>query len=530
MTRGKARSLWQRLAVVAAFAVLAALSATAGPQAERASAAPVKVTYFMGLPTQTAASLKSLGEVYCWQELQRRTGVTIEFVHPAVGQDREQFNLIMASRDFPDIMVWNWGGGYPGGGLKAVDDGVIIKLNPYLSKMPYLMAALNSKPEDYKKPAFTDDGTLYMFPGIREKLGDTSFGLMMRGDWLKKLNLPVPETIADWDKTLRAFKTLGPDVIPLTIEGKVTPPVTGNNAFQALAGAWGIYPHFYYESGKARFGALQPEYREFLSGLRGWYADKLLDNDFMANDRKAVDVKATQGKAGALPGQQSTQLGNYNQLVRKTDPSFGMIAVPFPKANKDGPKPTAWFEAVVNTSGAAITTTSKKVDAALKVCDYPYSPEGHLLINFGKEGESYTMVNGRPMFTDLIKKNPNGLGLAQAIARYGMMSASGPFVKSREWSYQKADDPVLLDALNVWMSSGVNKALPEGLSPTSDESKKLATIMGRVNTYMDEMFVKFVTGAESLANYPAFVDNLRKLGIDEAVSIQQAAVDRWAKR
>ncbi len=516
-------------AVAAALVLLAVVPAAASPQADRATAAPAKITYFMGLPTQTAASLKSLGDVYCWQEVQRRTGVNIEFIHPAVGQDREQFNLILASRDFPDVMVWNWGG-YPGGGLKAIDDGVIIKLNPYLSKMPYLMATLNGKPEDYKKPAFTDDGTLYMFPGIREKLGDTSFGLMMRGDWLKKLGLPIPETLADWDKTLRAFKTLGADIIPFTIEGKVTPPVTGNNAFQDIAGAYGIYPHFYYEGGKAKYGALQPEYREFLAGLRGWYADKLLDNDFMANDRKAVDVKATQGKVGALTGQQSTQLGMYNQLVRKTDPGYSMIAVPFPKARKDGPMPTAWFEAVVSSSGAAITTTSKKVDAAIKVSDYLYSPEGHLLINFGKEGESYTMVNGRPMFTDLIKKNPNGLGLAQAIARYGMMSASGPFVKSREWSYQKADDPVLLDALNIWMKSAVNKALPEGLSPTSEESKKLATIMGRVNTYMDEMFVKFVTGAEPIANYSAFVENLKKLGIDDALAVQQAAIDRWAKR
>ena len=272
------------------------------------------------------------------------------------------------------------------------------------------------------------------------------------------------------------------------------------------------------------------QYQNLLAQLQARGVISIDQNGRISIPRRFGDYKATQGKVGALPGQQSTQLGMYNQLVRKTDPGYSMIAVPFPRARKDGPMPTAWFEAVVTSSGAAITTTSKKVDAAIKVCDYLYSPEGHLLINFGKEGESYTMVNGRPMFTDLIKKNPNGLGLAQAIARYGMMSASGPFVKSREWSYQKADDPVLLDALNVWMKSAVNKALPEGLSPTSEESKKLATIMGRVNTYMDEMFVKFVTGAEPIANYSAFVENLKKLGIDDALAVQQAAIDRWAKR
>ena len=39
-----------------------------------------------------------------YQKAQEITGVKIDFKHPPVGQEGEQFNLMVASRDFPDIM------------------------------------------------------------------------------------------------------------------------------------------------------------------------------------------------------------------------------------------------------------------------------------------------------------------------------------------------------------------------------------------------------------------------------------------
>ena len=41
--------------------------------------------------------------------------------------------------------------------------------------------------------------------------------------------------------------------------------------------------------------------------------------------------------------------------------------------------------------------------------DYMYSEEGTLLINMGIEGTHYTMQNGKPIFTDYVMKNPDGL-------------------------------------------------------------------------------------------------------------------------
>ncbi|MFW5436827.1 hypothetical protein [Paenibacillus apiarius] len=52
--------------------------------------------------------------------------------------------------------------------------------------------------------------------------------------------------------------------------------------------------------------------------------------------------------------------------------------------------------------------------------------EGHILFNFGVEGESYKMEKGYPKYTDEIMKNPDGLPVAQApeIATSGIGTAS----------------------------------------------------------------------------------------------------------
>ena len=45
-----------------------------------------------------------------------------------------------------------------------------------------------------------------MFPCINDSKFKIFGGLVLRADWLKELNLPVPETIEQWETTLRAFK------------------------------------------------------------------------------------------------------------------------------------------------------------------------------------------------------------------------------------------------------------------------------------------------------------------------------------
>ena len=50
-----------------------------------------------------------------------------------------------------------------------------------------------------------------------------------------------------------------------------------------------------------------------------------------------------------------------------------------------------------------------EVEVVARLLDYAYSEAGATLYNFGTEGESYTVVDGQPVYTDLVLNNPDGM-------------------------------------------------------------------------------------------------------------------------
>ena len=62
---------------------------------------------------------------------------------------------------------------------------------------------------------------------------------------------------------------------------------------------------------------------------------------------------------------------------------------------------------------------------------------------------------------------------------------------------------------------------------TSDESDSISRIMADVNTYCDEMILKFITGGEPLDNFDAYVKNVQDMKIDEVQKIHQTAYERF---
>ena len=71
--------------------------------------------------------------------------------------------------------------------------------------------------------------------------------------------------------------------------------------------------------------------------------------------------------------------------------------------------------------------SAKNVKAAVWLLDWLYSEEGQICYNFGIEGESYEMKDGKPVYTDLIMNNPDGMSVAQALAAYTRASTSAPY-------------------------------------------------------------------------------------------------------
>ena len=499
------------------------------------------ITYWTPFSGNPAASMKSFAEIACYIEQEKRTNIHIEFQHPAVNQDREAFNLMLASRKFPDVIEYNWISNdiYPGGPSKAIADGVILKLNSLVDQYaPNFKNCLLKNP-DWRKQFVTDSGEIYGFPFFR---GDKQLlifvGPTVREDWIKKLNIPVPETIDDWHNMLVAFKTKDPNGNGKADESAFTPAWGTNFSGQTFAfwtghafvSAFGTDMNFYQVNNVVKYGPLDPQFKDFLKVMAAWYKEGLIDQDWVNFDTKLRDAKITGSTLGSWVAYTGSGIGYFAGLMAGKEPaSFKLLGTPYPVLKKGDPVHLAQKDA--NSPGgntAAITTAAKNVKEIMQLLDYAFSYDGHNLFNFGVEGLSYNWVNGFPKYTDVVVKNPQ-YPLAVAMARYFRSNFAGPFVQDLRYFGQYLTLPEQLAAVDTW-SKPVNDYWMPPITPSTDESKQFAKIMNDINTLYAESFTKVVNGDQPVDSWDKTVTQMKQLGIDDAVKIQQAALDRYNKR
>lgn len=506
--------------------------AKAGGEAEKTiteenSQEGAKYTYWVEMTPAAATVIQNYGDLVYFKKLQEITGVEIEFMHPPAGQAKEQFKLLIASRkDLPDVISHKWLEEYPGGPEKAVKDGIIIDLNDYIDLMPNYKAFLESDPE-IKKQAVTDNGILYGFHGINmESVRTCASGLIARQDWLDELGLDVPETIDDWEVTLRKFKKEKGATAPFTI---VLSDFLKYNTFNA---AWGITNEFYLDdNGKIQYGPIQPEYKEYLATMHRWYEEGLIDPDFASVDKKIVSSNMLNGKSGVAFGFIGSGIGTWMNAAEEE--GYNLVGCANPVLNEgDEGKFSAEYKGKVLIT-AAITASAKDVESIVKQFDYLYTDEGRLLKNFGVEGLTYELIDGKPVYTDLIMNNPEGLSVSEAMAKYiqcsypGAGQANLPEYLDQYYALDSQKEANI--AFNKFAESSAKYSMPP-VTATAEESKELGNIMSQITTFRDEKVVAFITGAESLDNFDSFVDEIKNLGIDRAIEIKNACVERYMTR
>lgn len=488
---------------------------------------PEKLTYWAGMGN-AGSVLKSFNEMGAYKEMEKITGTKVEFQHPPSGQEADQFNLMLASGKLPDIIEYNWAS-VAKGPDNAIKEKRIIRLNELIEEhAPNLTKILNEHPE-WKKLITTDEGNIYVFPFIRghEELL-TFHGPVIRKDWLDKVNLPVPKTIDDWEKALTAFRDQDPngngqkDEIPFLLTmGDI-------NVGHAFIGAWGITTEFYQDNGTVKYGPIQPEYKEFLTLMNRWYKEGLIDKDYATTDSKLKDAKMTGDQLGSIVTYNGSGIGRYTSLMKDSKPDFTLIGTTYPVL-KEGDKALGQMDFPFRGDGGAISATAKNPEELVKWMDFRYGEQGHMLFNFGVEGESYVMENGYPKYTDLIMNNPDKLPITQAMAKYFVASWSGPIIQDVRYQEQYLSLDVQKEAIKNWMDADHSKLLPP-ITRTADESSRYSSIMNDINTYKTEMIDKFIMGAEPLDRFDDFVNTLKGMGIEEAIKIQQAALERFNQR
>lgn len=487
-------------------------------------AEPAKFTYWAELAPTAAASITNMGEIEFLQEMAENANVEIEYFHPAAGTVEEQFNLKIAGDNWEDIVEYNWSK-YPGGATQAIADGVIVDLAPYIDEYaPNLAAYLEENPH-IKKQLVSKDGQIYGFPAIGSEKAAVTAGFVIRKDWLDELNLEVPTTVDELEEALIAFKEeLGVEK-PYSVDATV---LVKNRVY--LAGAWGVYPGFYVDNGEVKYGFMEEGFKEYLIKMNEWAEKGLLDKDSFGNDTKTINSNLLNDKSGVTFGYIGGTIGNNMKAAAEVNPEMNLVAMQHPVLNKgDEPQIFRFTWEVRPENACAITTACEDVEAAMRFLDQFYSEEGMIAKNFGVEGLSYEMVNGEPVYTDLILNNPDGLSITDALGRYTRapytcVGLIDPRYYEQYYIRQQEKDAFIL--WNQYSKNAINTTFPPATN-TTEEAEELAVITAALDTYVTEECTKFILGTRSLDEFDSYVEELKSMQVERAIELKQAAYDRY---
>lgn len=483
-----------------------------------------KLTYWMGFGEQSTLGVTNASQLPGYQELKELTGVEIEFIHPS---DQEQYNLMLASGEYPDMIESDFYN-FPGGPEKAIGDNYITALNDLIDKYaPNLKKYLDGNPE-VDKMVKTDEGKYYVFPSLRgDKTLQVFQGPMIRKDWLDDVGLPVPETIDEWYTALKAFKEQKGATAPLSFDS--TYNTLGNCAF--IAGAYDVREGLYVDGGKVKFGQYEPGYREFLTTMRQWYAEGLIDKNMATVDGKILDANILDGQTGATVGNTGGGLGKYLKAMAPKDPKFNLVPAKYPSLNKgDRVRFSQYDLAYTPPMSVAISTQCTNPAVAARWLDYGYSEAGHMHYNFGKEGVSYEMIDGYPTYTKEVTDNPEGIAMSNMLSKYCKPNGGGPYVQDPRYMVQYSSLPQQQESLQVWADTDAEQTTLPRVTLTPQESEEASRIKSDLDTYTKEMFASFVMGTESLDNYDQYLNQLKTIGVERYVELYQTALERYNKR
>lgn len=436
-----------------------------------------------------------------------------------------EITTMLSGGDYPDVLATSVGNineyGVQGA-FEPLDSYLTPEAAPNITA--YLLQNDTALPQ-----ALASDGQLYGVP--MQSAIKTAMGYMIRQDWLDDLGLDVPETIDDWYEVLTAFKTN--DVNGQGV-GSVTPLVLDKaweNYYYNFADAWGIELNpnndfWLTREDTVEYAPLLDESKEFITTMAQWYAEGLIDTDFVTRE-DTNNYHVLNDLAGSTLYWTGYIAGMNNDpgvLENDPDTNWQVINPPVLEAGQEALTYSQQSEVVPYSWAMSVNAENK--DAIIEMFDYVYGEEGSLLFNFGVEDVSYTMVDGEPQYTDEVL-NGEGGSIAY-IRRNGMQALLGMRQMPEYEAASTPDEDIRAQLFNYDVNElfyPFNPTIPRN----EEEQRTYEEVMSAITTYADEELLKFVLGTRPIAEYDDFVQTIREMGIDEITEIQQGAYNRYAQ-
>ena len=471
-----------------------------------------------------ANDIKDFNDIVAFQEMEKRTGIHVEWTHAVAGQDDEAFNLMIATRDLPDLIRNNIGS-QGKEAIKYVVDDVIINLTPYMDYAPNFKEIIYSNTDLYRQIS-DDNGGIYFFPSLNIDPGTRAYrGFMIRQDWLDKANLERPKNTDELRAVLEKWQELD-----INGDGEKNEFYTGRGSsdFQVQKLLWCFGAHFDFQlkDGKVTHGFLTDEFKTGMAYIAGLYADGLIDPDYLTNDTSKWESKFISEIAGA-----SYSIASRVDKFQKNIP--GSVFMPIATlAGPDG-QMYSYDNTLTNIyktqQTVVITTANENIEKSMMWMDYVYSPDGEILFNLGVEGVSfYRDENGYTHYTEALTNDPQGRPQNQMQLLYCPGGSQWPVnVTMDALSCQKTPTELMVFETYAKELPNTTEILPP-FTLTEEEMSSITSKLTDVNSYVEECLGTLIIGKTSLEKIDSeIIPNLKNIGIEDIIAVYQTAYERY---
>lgn len=484
---------------------------------------PTTLSYFVADDSNAAIMTTDWNDNEFYQEMERRTGVHLEFEMVSSADYQTNFNLMIASGNLAD-MIYVGASYYAEGVDAAIDDGYFLDLTDLVDEYMPNYERIRTSDVQYELLSTTDSGRLGAVYELRQSKQGPWLGLWIRQDWLDDLGLDTPVTFDDYHEVLTAFKNEKGATAPLILN------FSGSDGeFGTMSGGLNVLNSWQLdETGKVNFGPYMDAWKEYVTIMHQWYTEGLIDPDFMATDERTADMAKVVTGASGLFAALYTMPSVYE--AASEDPNMNLAPVNPPVMN-EGDEGHIRLRDSYTSGNTAISADSENWEVALRWLDYLYTDEGALLANYGVEGDTFEFdENGEPVFTDKILNNENGWTMTQTVASY--LCPSAGIANWSDWTRELAGVPEKDQACyDVWSEFSADWRLPSSVTLTQEESTERAALYADISTIVKEQTAQFISGALDIeSNWDAYISALEASGMERAIEITQAAYDRYLAR
>ena len=451
------------------------------------------------------------------KEIFERTNVNANLISAPNACYKEKLNSVLASGILPDIVYLkenqkeDW-----------IAEGALIPLDDLIEE--YGSNIKNALIEsDYITLRNVEDSHIYGLPYILRIPAQYAMGI--RRDWLEELNLEVPTTIDELEAVLTAFKE-NQDV--LGVDNLI--PMAGNKSdvgyFTAVFEMFGIST-----SGENAAWTLDkdgnyisiyehPYYEACIETLARWYQNGLLDPEYLTRNQNDVHALFNSGIAGC-GFIFSTRYSTYTNSIREVDPD-GYVDYMLPIKGIDGEQRVIGRQGLGDRACITIAAKDKAVEC-IKFLDWFYSEEGDILLNYGIEGLTYEMVDGKPVITGEYNQGWD------ALREIGVVDTGLAYNRNLDAYYQcmlfgKSVDEC--DELELLTYKAYSENEPYIVKPLRAFSTETSRSKGtEIYASLAEKEAKVINGSITIEDFRAALAQAKANGLDDMTKEMQAC---WA--